>query len=194
MDEEIAKLDNKWRHWHYKNTALLVASLVCFLLLADSPSVKAVISWAGSLGYIGAFFAGILFVSIFTVGPASVALFYLARSLNPFGIAIAAGLGGMIGDYLIFKFLKDRVFEELKPVFINHGGKPLKKLFKTPYFSWILPIVGVILIMSPLPDEIGLGLLGISRLKTWPLLGFLFLLNTSGIFLVIILAKALSKI
>ncbi len=190
MNEEIAKLDHEWRHWHYKNSALLVLSLISLFLLADSPVVKTAIAWAGSLGYLGAFFVGILFVSIFTVAPASLVLFYLAKSLNPLGIAFAAGLGGVVGDYLIFRFLKDRLFAELKPVFMHHGGKPLQKLFKTPHFSWLLPIVGAIVIMSPAPDEVGLGLLGISKIKTWQLMGLFFFLDSLGIFLIIVLAKS----
>lgn len=190
MNEQIEKLDNKWRHWHYKNTVLMLLSLISFFLLIDSPFIEKAIAWAGSLGYLGAFLAGILFVSIFTVAPASLVLFYLAKSLNPLGIAIAAGMGGVIGDYLIFRFLKNRLFVELKPVFMNHGGKPLRKLFKTPYFSWALPIIGAIVIMSPVPDEVGLSLLGVSKIKTWQLLGLLYFLDVLGVFLIVILAKS----
>lgn len=187
---EIVDLDKKWRHWHYKNTTLLVLSLVTFFFLVDTLFVKNFITYIGNFGYIGAFFAGILFVSVFTVTPASVVLFYLADSLNPFGIAIAAGLGGMVGDYLILKYLKDKVFEELKPIFMNHGGKPIRKLFKTPYFAWTIPFIGAVIIASPFPDEVGLGLMGLSKIKTWQFLGLLFLLDMIGIFIIITAARS----
>lgn len=139
MEEFASNLQSKWKHWPYKNTALLILSVILFFTLADTTFVKSVISWIGNFGYIGAFLVGILFVSIFTVAPASVVLFYLAGSLNPFGIAISAGLGGVLGDYLIFKYLKDKVFEEIEPLLMNHGGKPVKKLFQTPYFPGLCP-------------------------------------------------------
>lgn len=186
----VDDINKEWRHWHYKNTALLIVSLIVFFFLADTPFMKNAISFIGNFGYIGAFFVGILFVSVFTIAPASVVLFYLAETLNPFGVAIAAGAGGVVGDYLILKYLKDRVFEELKPVFLNHGGRPLRKLFKTPYFVWAVPILGSILIMSPIPDEVGIGLMGLSKMKTWKLLALLFLLDVAGIFLIVILARS----
>lgn len=188
--EEITTITYKWKHWHYKNTGLLILSIVIFFFLADTPFVKNAISFIGNFGYIGAFFVGIMFVSIFTVAPAAVVLFYLADTLNPLGIAIAAGTGGVVGDYLIFRFLKDRIFKELRPVFLNHGGKPIKKLFKTPYFAWAVPIIGAIIIMSPFPDEVGIGLMGISKMKTWQLMGLLYLLDVTGVFLVVIAARS----
>ncbi len=190
MGEEIQELADKWSHWKFRNTALLIISLITFFFFAETPFVKNLIQTIGNFGYLGAFFVGILFVSIFTVAPAGVVLFQLADTLNPLGIALAAGTGGVVGDYLILKYLKDRVFLELKPVFMNHGGKPLKKLFKTPYFAWIVPILGAIIIMSPFPDEVGLGLMGMSKVKTWQLLAMLYLLDVVGIFLVVIAARS----
>lgn len=190
MDEEIHKLSDRWKNWKYKNTALVIFSLAAFLFFAETPFVKNTTQFIGDFGYIGAFFVGILFVSIFTVGPASVVLFQLADRLNPLGVALAAGTGGMFGDYLILRFLKDKVFEELKPLYMEHGGRPLRKLFKTPYFAWAIPIFGALLIMSPLPDEVGLGLMGVSKMKTWQLMGLLYLLDVAGIFLIVIAARS----
>lgn len=189
--EEITDITQKWKHWHFKNTGLLILSLILLIIFADTSFVKNFISWIGNLGYLGAFLAGMFFVSTFTVAPSMVLLFYLAETLNPFGIALAAGLGGMSGDYLIFRFLKDRVFDELKPVFINHGGKPLRKLFQTPYFGWAVPLLGAAIIASPIPDEVGIGLLGLSKIKTWQFVGLTFLLDAIGIFLIIMASKLL---
>lgn len=179
----------EWSHWHYKNTGLLLLSLVVFFLLADIPPVKGAINLLGNFGYVGAFITGILFVSIFTVAPASVALFYLAESLDPLMLAVAAGAGSVAGDYLIFRYLKDKVFEELKPLFMNHGGKPIRKLFKTPYFAWIVPILGAIIVASPLPDEVGIGLMGLAKIQIWKFIVLTFILDAAGIFLIITAAK-----
>lgn len=190
MGEEIQELADKWRHWKFRNTAMLVVSVIVFFFLAEHPMVDNSIRFIGDFGYLGAFLVGILFVSVFTVAPAGVVLFHLADTLNPLGIALAAGMGGVVGDYLILKYLKDRVFVEIKPIIMNHGGRPLKKLFRTPYFAWAVPIVGAILIMSPFPDEVGLGLMGMSKVKTWQLLVMLYLLDVVGIFLIVIAARS----
>lgn len=187
MGEQII---SKWDHWQYKNTTFLLLSLLLFFLFAEHPVVRGTIDSIGNLGYIGAFLTGILFVSIFTVAPAAVVLYFLADHLNPLLVAFFAGLGAVAGDYLIFRFLKDRVFDELTPLFLRNGGNLLVKLFKTPYFGWLLPFVGAFIIASPFPDEIGIGLLGASKLKSYQFLILSFLLNSIGIFLVIIAARS----
>jgi hypothetical protein len=190
VGEEIRQVTSNWKHWQYKNTTFLVASLILFFLFAEHPIIRNTTDSIGNLGYLGAFFTGILFVSIFTVAPAAVVLFFLADHLNPLGVAFFAGMGAVVGDYLIFKFLKDRVFEELTPAFLKNGGNMLVKLFKTPYFGWLLPFVGAFIIASPLPDEIGIGLLGASKLNNYQFIVLSFLLNSIGIFLVIITARS----
>src|SRR3989344_2561742 len=188
MDELAKGITKKWKHWNYKNTALLILSLALFFWFAEHPIVKNTISLINGFGYIGAFISGILFVSIFTVAPAAVVLFFLAETLNPLLVAICAGAGAVIGDYLIFRFLRDMVFDELNSLFLSNGGNVLFKLFKTPYFAWFLPLFGAFIIASPFPDEVGIGLLGASKLKNWQFLSLTFLLNTIGIFLIIIAA------
>ena len=185
------QLVERYRHWRFKNTLLLIISLIVFFYFADTPLVKNVINGIGNLGYFGAFLTGIFFVSTFTVAPASVVLFYLAKELAPLEVAFFAGLGGVVGDYIIFRFLKDRVFEELKPVFMSLGGMRLSHLFATPFFAWVAPVAGAFIIASPLPDEVGVGLLGISKLKNWQFLLLSLVLNSIGIFIIITLAKAL---
>lgn len=145
----------------------------------------------GEFGYIGAFVAGIFFVSTFTVAPAGVALFHLAEFLNPLGIALCAGAGAVLGDYLIFRFFKDRVFDEIRPIFAHLGDHAIMRIWSTPYFAWILPVVGALIIASPFPDEIGIGLMGISRMKNWQFLALTFVLNSAGIFFIVTLARSL---
>jgi uncharacterized membrane protein YdjX (TVP38/TMEM64 family) len=119
-------------------------------------------------------------------------IFQLAGVLNPLGIALAAGLGALIGDFLIFRFFKDHVFEELRPFFQKLGTHSLMRIFSTPHFAWILPVLGAFIIASPFPDEIGIGLMGISRMKTWQFLLLAFVLNSTGIFFIVTLANSIS--
>ncbi|MFA6297024.1 MAG: hypothetical protein WC629_00465 [Candidatus Paceibacterota bacterium] len=158
--------------------------------LAGTQLGQQAISNISKFGYVGSFFAGIFFVSTFTVAPASIVLFKLAQLYSPIAVAITAGLGAVIGDYLIFRFLKDNVFAEIKPIFMMLGGSSLSRLISTPYFAWLAPVLGALIIASPFPDEIGVGLMGISKLKNWQFLAISFLLNSLGILLIITIAKS----
>ncbi len=180
----------EYKTWKYKNTFFLFVSLFVLFYVTDTIFGQQVIQSISKLGYFGSFFAGIFFVSTFTVAPASVVLFKLAQVYNPFLTALSAGFGAVIGDYLIFRFLKDNVFEEIKPIFMKLGGSNLSRLMSTPYFAWLAPVLGALIIASPFPDEIGVGLMGISKLKNWQFLTITFLLNSLGILLIITISKS----
>lgn len=188
--EYVARPLAYYRRWQYSNTGLLLISLVAFFYLAQSDWLQAAIVRIGDLGYLGAFIAGAFFVSSFTIAPAAVVLFHLADRLNPLEVAILAGAGGMLGDYVIFRFFKDRVFHELAPLFQRYGGSYISNLFKTPYFAWMSPLIGAILVAAPIPDEVGIGLLGTTKLKDWQFLLLVFLLDVLGVFIVVTAAQS----
>lgn len=178
-----------WKNWPYKNTTLLVLGLMVFIMLVRVPAVDDAIKQVGGLGYLGAFLTGIFFVSTFTAVPAAYVLYSLAETLHPVEIALLAGLGAMLGDYLIFRLIKDSLFEELKPALTKLQHPALRTLFKTPYFSWLLPFIGAVVIASPLPDEAGVSLLGLSKIRKWQFFAITFALNAIGIFLVVTAAR-----
>ena len=182
-------IKKSWDKWRYKNTAFLVLSLILLFYLAKTPAVDAVIRQVGSLGYVGAFITGIFFVSTFTVAPAVIVLFKLAEVLHPVEVALLAGLGAMIGDFIIFRFVKDKVFDELAPLFRKLHTAKTRRLFKTPYFAWSMPVIGAFLIASPFPDEVGVSMLGLSKIRPWQFFLVTFALNALGIFIVVTAAR-----
>lgn len=185
-------LTSRFDHWKYKNTSILLFTLTVLFFLAGTPAAEKFIRWFETLGYAGVFITGVFFVSTFTVAPAAVMLFNFASDFNPFFIALIAGLGAVLGDFIIFRFVKDKVWDELHPLFYNwfHRHLRLEQILSTPYFAWFLPVLGAVIIASPLPDEVGVGLLGISRLSHIQFLSLSFVLNTVGIFLIVALALA----
>lgn len=179
----------KYKRWKFKNTFLLVLSILFVFYLADTETFRIFIEWIGSMGLFGAFIIGFFFVSTFTVVPSSIVLLSLAKQLDPIQMSLVAGAGSMIGDFIIFRFLKDKVFKELKPVFHNLGRSHISKLFSTPFFGWLAPFIGALIIISPFPDELGIGLMGISKLKNWQFLILSYILDSFGIWLIITVAR-----
>ncbi len=176
-------------NWKYKNTILLLLSFVLLYLIADAQFVKQFLMRVGDWGYFGALLSGIFFVSTFTAAPSIMVIYYLAQTLNPFEVAVFAGIGAMIGDVLIFNFLRDGFFDEIKPLF-SFFKKPLfVRLFNSAYFAWLLPIMGALIIASPFPDEIGISLMGLSRIKRWQFIIVSFFLNSAGLLAIATLAR-----
>lgn len=183
------KIKKQWKRWRFKNTFLLVLSLIGFYYLLQLPVTDQAIRKFGNLGYVGAFLAGIFFVSTFTVAPAGLVLYRLAENLHPAEVALLAGLGAMVGDYVIFRFMKDRVFEELAPLLRQLHTPYVRTLFRSPFFAWLLTLIGALIIASPVPDEVGVSMLGLSKIRPWQFFAVTFTLNTLGVFLIVTAAK-----
>jgi len=174
-----------WQSWEYKNLSVFVIILVIALILSRYEPFHLFLLNLGNLGYFGALLAGILFVSTFTVAIGIVILLVLAETLSPLELGIIAGLGAVVGDFIIFRFIKDNLLEEVTPIYNHLGGNHISHVLHTKYFSWTLPVLGALIIASPLPDEVGVSLMGISKMKTYQFLVLSFILNAIGIFLVV---------
>lgn len=174
-----------WKSYRYKNLTFLFLSLLLALYLFRNETFHSYLLHLGNLGYIGAFIGGVLFVSTFTVATATLILLVLAEGLNPIEIGVIAGAGAVVGDVLIFRFIKDGLTSEVKSLYTRVKGRHLTKVIHSKYFSWTFPVIGALLIASPLPDEIGISLMGISKMKFYNFLLLSFVLNSVGIFMVI---------
>jgi len=177
---------NSWQQLKYKNLVFFFISLVIAIFLFKLQVVHSFLLNLGSIGYFGAFIGGMLFVSTFTVATGALILMTLAETLSPIEIGIIAGLGAVIGDFIIFRFVKNNLSNELEEIYNKIDSRQhLVKILHTKYFSWTLPVIGAIIIASPFPDEIGVSLMGISKMKIHHFLLTSFVLNAIGIFLVI---------
>lgn len=173
------------KHRKYTNLTILALTIVATVLLFRNESVHSFLLSLGSFGYLSAFLAGAMFVSIFTAAIGAVMILVLAEGLSAVELGLIAGAGAVLTDFLIFKFIKDNLLREIVPIYDDLGGGHLTKLLHTKYFSWTLPVIGATIIASPLPDEIGVSLLGLSKMPTWKFLIISFILNAVGIFLIV---------
>ncbi len=142
-----------------------------------------------SYGLLGAFVGGIMFASVFTVASGTIILLSLAHSLPIWQVAVTAGFGAIITNFFIFRFVRDSLYDEIKDVYELFGHRHLTTLLHTKYFHWFLPLVGALIIASPLPDELGVSLLGISQMSQGKFLLLAFALNTIGISLILLVQK-----
>ncbi|MDD4026601.1 MAG: hypothetical protein PHO75_00245 [Candidatus Shapirobacteria bacterium] len=172
--------------WKYKNLIILFFGIILAIILSQVESFHSFLLHLNNFGYIGAFIAGILFVSTFTVATSALILLTLAEVLSPIEIALIAGLGAVVGDLLIFNLIKDNLFNEIKEIYNKIDQKNhLKKIFYSKYFNWMLPVIGAIIIASPLPDEVGISLMGLSKISTPKFIFISYILNSIGLFLII---------
>ena len=170
---------------------LIAASVVVAILLVKSGAITRLMGIAGSLKYFGGFIAGIFFTSAFTTAVATAAFAELADFNSAHLIAISGGLGAIAGDLVIFRFVKNRFDIDVRYLLSLTNRQRLYFIFHRRVFRWTAALLGALIIASPLPDEIGIALLGLAKVKIKNFIIVSFALNTAGILIIVLISKAI---
>jgi hypothetical protein len=167
-------------------TALSIVSLFVF---ANSQLAERLYSFFGQLGYWGAFFCGVLFAFSATAFASLVVIYHLSSYVSPIYIALLGGLGSMLTDYVLFKTLRNGAYTEMQSLWsrITRGKPP--KILSSRLYRKVAPILGAMIIASPLPDELGVAILGHSHLSTPKFIIITYILNSVGIYLIALAGK-----
>lgn len=170
---------------HYKNIFLISVGILAAILLSRSGEFHSALLQLGYVGYLGAFITGMLFVTTFTAPVGTLMLFILTQRYSAVEIGLIAGAGAVLSDILIFRFVRDDLSDELTSLYQHFGGSHLTHIFHSKYFHWTLPVVGALIIATPLPDELGVSLLSISKMKLPQFILTSFCMHSMGIFLIV---------
>lgn len=168
----------------------MLFSILFAVYLAKTDVLIRLLSTTAETELVGTFIAGLFFTSIFTTAPAIATLGELAQSYSLFQVAFLGAIGAVMGDLLIFRFVKDRFSVHLLELF-RGGGQRFKKLLRLKLFRLFTFVLGGFIIASPLPDELGVSLMGFSKMKMSLFIPLAFLFNFLGIVLVGLAARAL---
>lgn len=170
--------------YHAKGFLYLVIGIILAFWLSRSVPFQHFLISLETFGYVAAFVAGLLFVSTLTVATGAFMLISLSHFLSPIWLSIFAGIGATCANYLIFLFIKKHISFPIK--YIRKKGqhkKHHKELAK--HGHWLLPFLGVLILASPLPDELGIILLSIYRMKSYQFVVLSFIFKVGGIFLLV---------
>lgn len=192
MRRAFTAFNKWWLAYEYKHTTLAVLAIIVFVFLIDSALIVGVVHALDEIGYASGLIAGALSVSFFTAVPALVLIFDLAQQFDPLILALLVAIGSVVGDWLILKFYEERIFTELAPLIDKLKIRKLKASLERRSTRWILVVTGAFIISSPLPDEVGLALMGISRSNRWAVLAICFVLNLIGAWFIILAMQALA--
>lgn len=166
--------------------ALIIAlSIIISVFLVKSDVLVRILTATREMEFVGSFIAGMFFTSIFTTAPAIATLGEIGQVNSIWSTAFFGALGSVVGDLVIFRFVRDRFSDHLHELFKHRKGKHrLAHLFKLRLFRWISFFVGGLIIASPLPDELGISLLGFSKLRLRYFILISFTFNFIGICLI----------
>ena len=166
-------------------------SVIIALLLLQSGTIYSLLDASREFGHLGAFVSGMFFTSIFTTAPAIVTLGEISTRMGIVETALWAAIGSVVGDMLIFRFVKDRMSIHLLEILPHKGGiRRFTKLLKFRFFRYLTFFMGGLIIASPLPDELGISLLGLSRMREVYFVPLSFVFNFVGILTIGLIAAS----
>ncbi|MSU73975.1 hypothetical protein EXS56_02430 [Candidatus Kaiserbacteria bacterium] len=171
---------------------ILIASFLLSIWLAKADVIGAFIERAAEFEEISSFIAGMFFTSVLTTAPAIVSLGELGQYIAPWKVALFGGAGAVCGDILIFRFLHSPLANYIIRAAVNLRWRRFGTALEKSVFWWIVPVLGAIVIASPLPDELGLLMMGLSGMRLWSFMVLAYIMNAAGIYFITVAAQALA--
>lgn len=174
----------------YPKFFLFIITIIVAYIIFKGNSLFGLGDFINKAGYLGVFICGILYAYGFTSAFAVAVFLILGDGFNVVTVALIGGLGSFLGDLVIFKFIKGAFSDEVdklsKEKIVLYISKKIPRFFS----RYFVPVIGVIIIASPLPDEIGVSLLAVSKKMTPKVFYFVsFLLNTLGILAILLIGR-----
>ncbi|HCR10878.1 MAG TPA: hypothetical protein DIU47_02555 [Candidatus Pacebacteria bacterium] len=186
-------ISKKRRGKIYTHVLVLTLSVVVALFLVQSSAVHRLLEVSRELQIVSAFLAGVFFTSVFTVIPATAALFVLGEESHALWLALIAAFGSVVGDTFILKFIENDIFSDAKLFVTSKTRATFRHILQKKLFRLPLTLLGALIIASPLPDELGIALLDIAKIKMKSFYLISFALNFLGIIAIMETGTLLSK-
>lgn len=170
--------------------SLFSVVLIFSLFLFTTGVLFAAIGVIQTVPLLAEFVAGFFYSSFITSALAVFMISILSQTHPTLQIALIGGFGSMLADLVLFKFARLIFFGSFSPLTLNlRFSKTIKALHQNPAFNLIAPILGGLIIASPLPDEVGIAIFGLTRLPTLAVALLTYSLNTIGIFILAHIAQ-----
>lgn len=186
-------MDNKRRSFLSRGwfqIAVLVLGIALAVEFARTSSLNELVSYGLGWQIFAIFIIGAMYSSVLTAAPATVGLVRLAETGLPLWlIVVVGGIGAMLSDLILFGLIKVHFIDALTQKFKKNPHGIYVTLTKIKPFRFLVAMLGAIIIATPIPDEIGLAMMGLGD-ADWRLvaaIGFIF--NMAGIMAVVSLAR-----
>lgn len=180
----------------YKNLerdiVIILISVFFAIVLIRFGAVQDIVSSIDELKIIGSFIAGFFFTSAFTIAPAAIALAEISQTTSPFLVAFWGALGSLVGDLVIFLFIRDHFADDImEALHTLKNEKKIIQFFKRGFFRWLSPLLAAFIIASPLPDEFAIALMGISKVRMSLFIPICFIMSFFGILVIALISGTL---
>jgi hypothetical protein len=170
----------------------LLASIAATIILVKTDVIARIFVHAQEYDTLASFVSGFFFSSGIATPPAMVALAESAAYVPLWELCVVGAIGSVAGDLLLFRFMRSRLLEYVLDVSLHPSVRRFGRRVAASPLWWLGPIAGAIVVASPLPDELGLIMMGLSSIRLWQFVSLAFVANVAGIYAIVIAAQALA--
>lgn len=175
----------------FQDLIFLVVSISFAVFVTKTGITHQLVASFGDLNWFGVIIAGSFFTSVFTIVPSIAVISAFAETTPLPTLALLGGLGAVVGDYIIFRLVKDRMSADVDYLISFSGARRYLAIFRTHLFKFLVPFLGALVIASPLPNELGITMMGLAKVKDRSFLVISFIFNSLGILIIGWLAKSI---
>ena len=169
----------RFKHLIIDISIIFVVVILSVILVSTNIEQRILSNFKGN-EFLAYLVGGIFSVNFITAFPAYAFFSKIVTPDNFALVLLGLALGSVIGDVIIFNFIKFRIVENIIKIFKTN--EKVSKVIKTrkKYLRLLLVVIGSLVIMSPFPDEIALLIMGFSRIKNLYFIPIAFILNLLG--------------
>jgi hypothetical protein len=149
-----------------KDLGIVLVGVALAVILVKTGILHELLIRSAGVGLLASFIAGIFLSSSLTIAVAAIAIVDVSYATSPILVALFGSIGAVFGDLFVFLFIRDSVGKDVTGYMKQDKYKKVIKFFHLSSIKWLAIIVGIISIALPIPDEFGLTLLSLSRVKT----------------------------
>ena len=176
----------------FRDLAIIALSVIIAVYIQISPTISHnMIDYFSGLYFVpAAFLVGFFFSLTFTAAISTSVFITLSQTTtNPLLIAFLGGFGSVVANSIIYKFFKEELIDDIKFLESKYAKRIANKIFHSKLFIGLIPYISALLLVSPLPDEIGILILAGSNYRYTHFFLLSFLLHTTGILIIVLLGK-----
>jgi len=174
-----------------KDSSFIILSIALAIVIGRLDLIEKLLSLSENVRVIGAFVGGLFFTSVFTTAPAIIFLGEIGQVEPILVVALIGAAGAVCGDILLFHLFKNHVAKDVDTLIGLSKNNLLKNILHNRAFRWVGILVGA-LIISSLPDELGIALMGLTKMEVKSFIPVSFTFNFFGIYLIGLASRLLT--
>ncbi len=172
---------------------LLLASVVGAVIIVKTDALAEILAHVQGYDVPASFISGFLFSSGIVTPLAIGAFLESAKYIPAIELAVIGSVGAVCGDLLLFRFVRSQLVEYILRAALSPKALRFSRMIAKGPLWWVAPIMGAVVIASPLPDELGLLMMGISSIRLVQFVPLAFAANVAGIYIIVLAAQTFSS-